>query len=433
MSLPAVLRRVHFAALTPLLGAAIAATAYFQDDRAWRFEFGRATDRCGLYLYLFGPILAGIAAFETWTHKRRFAELLDSLPQSGAARTRPFVLVSGIAVVLHVLVVAGYLVTAREAGAYGHVLWGLVVVQLASILGYVAVGVLVGWWARSPLAAPACAAAIILLNVEGPITQGRWREITTVGLGGGDVLGTKVSLHHAAIQVLVFLGLVMAVWVGPRFRSWQAGLLLVAGLGTAVVAGWRVSHLDEQRLVFDASALPYSCRGDAPQMCGPRDAAVAYPGIASALAEVAVPLRTAGVSGIPSQFSLDNPGSPQPPRGTGVVVLSSEKFRDPVARRAAAVVALTNPSTCDDPSPFAPTPPPKVLMPRWMIMGWLAERAHVDLKGQYPSDLVAALDRLPASVQHHWIQETFRAMWACDEKTLDFPPGVTLPAELGSR
>lgn len=426
----ALLRRAHYAALTPLLGAAIAATAYFQDDRAWRFELARATDRCGLYLYLFGPLLAGIAAFETWTHKRRLAELIDAMPQPPAARMRPFVLVVALGLALHVVVVAVYLGTAQEADAYGHVLWGLLAVQFASIPGYVAVGVLVGWWAWSPLAAPACAAVIILLNVEGPITQGRWREITTVGLGGGDALGTKVALHHALAQILVFVGLVVAVWVRPRFRAWQARALLAVGLVIAVAAGWRVTHLDQQRLVFDPAVLPYACSATAPHMCGPRDAAAAYPAIAAALADVAGPLRKAGISAIPQQFSLYYGGSPQPPQGTGVVVLSSEQLRDPMARRTAAVLALTNPSTCDDLSPFAPPPPPNVLMSRWMIMGWLAERTEVNLAGQYPSDLVAALDRLPISVQHRWLRETYRQMWACDTKAIAMPPDVKLPDSL---
>lgn len=427
------LRRVHYSALSPLLGAAIAATAYFQDDRAWRFELARATDRCGLYLYLFGPLLAGIAAFEAWTHKRRFADLAESLAQPRAARMRPFLLVTAMGLALHVLVVVVYLGTALASDAYGHILWGLLAIQFASIPGYVALGVLVGWWARSPLVAPGCAAVIILLNVEGPITEGRWRQITTVGLGGGDAFGTRVSLSHALAQILVFFGLVVAVWVRPRFRGWHATALLAAGLSLAGVAGWRVAHLSEQRLEFDPSVLPYTCVGAAPALCGPRDAARAFPAIAAALAEVALPLRRAGVTSIPTQFSLDYPGSPQPPRGTGVVALSSERFRDPTARRTAAVLAMSNPSTCDDLSPFAPPPPGNVILIRAMITGWLAKRTGANLDGQYPSDLVAALDRLPTEVQRRWLQQTVRSMWACDGNALAMPPGVPLPDFLTQR
>jgi hypothetical protein len=410
-----------------LLGAATAATAYFQDDRAWRFELARATDRCGLYLYLFGPLLAGIAAFETWTHKRRFADIAESLAQPASARMRPFVLVTAMGLALHVVVVGVYLGTALASDPYGRILWGLLAIQFAAIPGYVALGVLVGWWARSPLVAPAVAAVIILLNVEGPITQGRWRQITTVGLGGGDVLATRVSLAHAVAQVLVFLGLALAVWVRPRFRGWQATAFLAVGLSIAGIAGWRVAHMTEQRLEFDPSVLPYTCKGAAPAMCGPRDAARAYPAMAAALNEVAEPLRRAGVTSIPAQFSLDYPGSPQPPRGTGVVALSSERFRDPAARRVAAVLAMSNPSTCDDVSPFAPPPPDKVVLVRAMVTGWLAQRTDAAPDGRYPSDLVAALERLPADVQQRWLQHTFRSMWACDSRALAMPPGIPLP------
>jgi hypothetical protein len=413
-----------------LLG--LAAIYYGNEVMGWRFEYARAVDRCGLYLFIAGPVMAALVAWETWNERRRLLSLVGWLPHPWLVRFKPWVGAIAWFSLAHVVVLAVYLVTAWAAGAVGRPPVLGIVVQFAGIVGYVSLGAAVGWWAKSAVAAPVLGALLALANMEVGFTY-RVRNVTELGTGVVDQLGMRLSFSHALLQLVCFAGLALVVWPLRRRRS-NVQAVAVAGVLAAVVAAGLTTRGQDFRFTQDTSDAAPRCSTSLPRVCGPAELGGAYDRMSQDLRAYEEPLRAAGVSP-PAAYRIATLGLSTPEgvalsHGQGIITLGPELLHDAGVTRSALVFAAAEPQTCDDGNMTSGSQISLVVALRATMLGWLAYQLRFDAGHQYPSDIVWPLEKLPLSVQRSWVAATYPKLWACSPAGLSIPPGVAKPSWL---
>ena len=310
------LRRSAALPALPVLLAAVAAHIALR-PRPWAYEWFWAVYQFNFVTILIGPLLAGIAAWEGWRCSAA-ADLLDT-----GAQPRRVAAVSWLATFLWGLLVfavglVAVCVIVRLAGTPGApplAAIATVLPAIALVAAECAVGLLVGWWVRHVLAAPAAALGCFLLSlwlyVSGPTV------LIQVGGASGSMIGASVRVVPAMAQVAYFAAIVLlAVLLLARPRPWsragaaQSALASLAPVATAgILVLGSASFLVAQgpdRLQPAPEALV--CVGTAPQVCVAAGYVRYAAGARAALLPYLSRLTEAGVP-VPAKFAQNaNPG-----------------------------------------------------------------------------------------------------------------------------
>ena len=307
------LRRSAALPALPVLLAIVVAHIALR-PRLWAHEWFWAIYQFNFVTILIGPLLAGVAAWEGWRCSAA-ADLLDTgaQPRRVAAVTWLATLLWGLLVFVVGLVSVGIIVrVAGTPGAPPLAALASVLPAMGLLAAECAVGLLIGWWVRHVLAAPAAAVGCFLLSlwlyVSGPTV------LIEVGGASGSMIGVSVRVGPALAQLAYFAAVVLlAVLLVGRPRPWSGTPAALASLAPAATAGVLVlgtaSILVAQgpnRLQPAPEALV--CVGTAPQVCVSAGYVRYAAGARAALLPYLSRLTEAGVP-VPAKFAQDvNPG-----------------------------------------------------------------------------------------------------------------------------
>ena len=307
------LRRSAALPALPVLLAIVAAHIALR-PRLWAHEWFWAIYQFNFVTILIGPLLAGVAAWEGWRCSAA-ADLLDTgaQPRRVAAVTWLATLLCGLLVFVVGLVSVGIIVrVAGTPGAPPLAALASVLPAMGLLAAECAVGLLIGWWVRHVLAAPAAAVGCFLLSlwlyVSGPTV------LIEVGGASGSMIGVSVRVGPALAQLAYFAAVVLlAVLLVGRPRPWSGTPAALASLAPAATAGVLVlgtaSILVAQgpnRLQPAPEALV--CVGTAPQVCVSAGYVRYAAGARAALLPYLSRLTEAGVP-VPAKFAQNaNPG-----------------------------------------------------------------------------------------------------------------------------
>lgn len=307
------LRRSAALPALPVLLATVAAHIALR-PRPWAHEWFWAFYQFDFVTILIGPLLAGIAAWEGWRCASA-ADLLDTgtQPRRVAAVTWLATLLWGLLVFAVGLVAVCVIV--RLAGTPG---WPplAAIATMLPVIGLLAaecaVGLLVGWWVRHVLAAPAAALGCFLLSlwlyVSGPTV------FIEVGGASGSMIGVSIKVVPALAQVAYFAAVVLlAVLLVARPRPWSGTPGALASLAPAATAGVLVLGAATALVAQGPNRLQPApealvCVGTAPQVCVSAGYVRYAAGARAALLPYLSRLTEAGVP-VPAKFAQDvNPG-----------------------------------------------------------------------------------------------------------------------------
>ncbi|MFD0207169.1 MULTISPECIES: hypothetical protein [Saccharothrix] len=416
LSWTVVLRRsAGWLALPLSLGLAIFALTV--PEANWRFEWGRSMSAAGLYLFIASPLYAGLASFDTVFWRNRTAQVAEGIRDRDLIARLPWLCTAAIGLAVHAVVLLAIAVTAAVSGAVGAVHVEIIVVQLLSIAGFAALGGLVGLYTRSYLAAPVLALVCVGLNVLAP--TGPFRSLVTVGTGTKDLIELRPHPTQIALQVGVFTVLLVAALpvrlFTRRARTSVSAVLLAAVLVTGGVFGGSAQPLE-----FDQAEQV--CRQHEVAVCGPAALSDRFAAIGGALADVAAPLVAIGIP-VERRFVVLTDGGIAPPDVRAALFIGTEAVRDPERLAVAARRGVTSGAHCDSRSTAMPHD--SVVLGRAMLDGWLQRRLGLDQPGTYPTDLVDALEALPAPDVAHVLGAVYAAVVDCAEKVPLPGPGAS--------
>ncbi|MEU8079327.1 hypothetical protein AB0B31_28265 [Catellatospora citrea] len=420
-------RRISTRYVVIAVTVAIAAFAFANRGMAWRSEMGRALDGAGLALFISGPILAGLAGFETWQWRRRMESFASGLPNKRALVLAPWLGVTAIGLLVQTVALALHAITALTSNAIvGSLTVWPVVTQLAGVCGYTALGALVGWYVPSPIAAPSLATGIILLNVFGVSAGLHVRELTSFGTGAREFVGMTYNPEAVALQAICMLALACAA-SAPRVLSDKLrGLVQAVSVSVAIVAGAVVVLTAPPRVTADQH-MASSCMSEreltvcAPAAWRESDRRTLFTAVQGGVSL----LTSDGVTGIPLKYQVETAES-RLEKGTGLIVIEREYLNDSQAVHAAIAFAMAKADACDQPALEQQAIPAsgQVLAVRSTLSAIVGRRLGVDLAGMYDPSAVMGVASLAPRDQIRWVSDSLHKVWTCDPQ-VSLPPGVT--------
>lgn len=390
------------------LALALAGFALLSPDTEWRFEWGRALNMAGLYLFISSPLYAGLAAFDTVRQRRQLRALAEGLPDWRLADQVPWLGTAVLGLAVHLTVMAVIAVAAWQSDAVGSPYVSTMIIQAMSIAGFAALGGLVGSLSFSYLVPPALTLACIGLNVLVP--TGPFRNIVSVGTGQVDLLGLRPDPRHELVQSIVFGLVVVAALPIRRIRA-RARLVTMSAIPAVAVL-----------VAFVGASSPVLLRPVAYDkvcaevkgfdICGPEALRQDFSTIATALVPGAQVLRDSGVA-VPVAYEALPPGHVPPPSRL-MMVVTPQVLRDPPQLQAVARAALVGGQVCD----IGKIEPPDetVIIGRALLDGWLQESLGQVIEGTYPSALVNRLRAMPQQERSALITQLYGEINACSQR-----------------
>ena len=398
------LRRSVGRTAAPVMLAVVAAHVFLR-GRTWTHEWMWAVYQFGFVVILLGPLVAGVAAWEGW----RLSTAGDLLATS--LRSRWAMVQAWLATLAWGLLVyaAGFVTVVLLVLAGGppgwpdlHVL-GAMLPPVFLLAAEAAVGMLVGWWLRHALAAPAAALACFGVSLwcyaAGP------SQFITVGGATSSLVGLAPRPGVELAQVLCFAAVALvAVLLAARPRPYSpvpsarservpaavSGVVLVAAVGLLS------SQSDN---VLEHVGAQLSCTGRAPSVCVAAGYRSEAAGARAALLPYVERLRAAGAP-VPVSFAQDV----QPGRVTAGPVDASFLLGD----RSEAPFLVLN--SYLDKDCFASAP--SSLQDEWSAMiTWLDPRIAKGSGGDGGLPVVARGPSTPA--QRAWVRRVIADLSAC--------------------
>ncbi len=422
-SAPMALRHAASYSLARYLVWFVAATAisiFVVADRwDWRFEMARATDAGGLYLLLVLPCWFGLAVWEAQRTRVGQLQVLAPVQAPGRALALSCAGVGVWAVGFHVLFVLGLIAVSFQAGGFGYPLLLLPLVQLISIAGFVAAGALLGWNARSPLAAPLAGGGLFVLTLL--LTEvTNIRRLAGLGTGGHDFYGTAPGRFGLLVQASAPALAIVSVIVGARVR--RGGLRLTHAASGFLIGALVLFTLFGPPRADSTASYREVCGTQRRTMCAP---ATYEPRIddLTLMADASGDLITELGGVVPERMvAAEMVGAPQP--GEAVMIFEApDLFGDTEALRRAQITALVQPVSCD--WELGPS------LQQWEIYGLLEEyvlystaRLDVPIEGRAKDDLLVQFLALSEPQRRSWMAETTEAMWQCRADDLGLPDSL---------
>jgi hypothetical protein len=401
--------------LPVLLG--LASYGLVSEFNLWRFEYPRAADRAGVYLFFAGPVLAGVCAWNAYRWRRSLKGLEEGLPVPGLIWRASWLPVGIVAVTVHCIVVTVHLVIARFSGAIGEVDVRALLVQFLAVLACCAFGALVGGLSNGPMAAPALLLAMLAANTL--LAQWGFRRFTQVGTGAADFVDLRYAGGYLWPKAALYLAMVLLA-LPLRWSSWSrlADRLRTTTLATAavvcIILVWVYSGP-----MLELRPEPRQCTGSGPVVCVPESMVSKRAEIDAAVGRAVSILREGGVTSGPARIDVISRGATFVPKGEAGLLVSGATLHDERALRREVARAFSGAQMCDDLTATS-GPPDNVIMARAALDGWLQTKTDSVEDGSFPPDAVQALDRGTKDQQRHALETLFTGVWNCS-------PSVELP------
>lgn len=407
-------------------GVGIALALWLSEStHEFRFEWQWASAESGTWLFFAGAIIAGTSAWEAWLTRQRGETLTAGSRSPHAGRLSVFTGAVTWWLALHVLIVAAHLVAAALSEAIGEAAVLHLLAQFSAVAGYCGLGVAVGWWIRSPLAAPVLA-ALILLSVPEPIPGISLRGLTWFG-SAASLVGLRFEPLSLMLKLCFFAGLVLLGIAVPR--QILAGRVLTA-LGCMVAIAAAVPAVMPRADLEGVPIAHHTCRSVSEiVVCGPPELEAILGTTGHEVAPVVADLQRLGVDP-PTKFRVHGRGGPVVPEpGVGWLSVSKAPRHGEVEiPRHVLVEAVTVPTSCGDPSEDRWV---ETMVVREAVYGWVLSRWGIETSGGQPlysPDLISDLHGVSAAAQRDWFVETYTALWRCEEAGLRLPDGVSHPS-----
>lgn len=391
----------------------------------FRYEWQWASAESGRWLFYAGALIAGASAWEAWLTRRRNEALTTGSPNHHAGRFSVFIGAAAWWLALHLLIVGAHLSVAAWSGAIGEPALLHLLAQVAAVAGWCGLGAAVGWWIRSPLAAPTLA-ALILLSVPDPIPDVTLRGLTWFG-SDTSLVGLRFEPVGLVLKLCFFTGLVLLMIETPR-RITTGRALAALGLTTAVAAA-----VPAVVLRADLEPVPvadHACTMESEiTVCGPPEIDSALPTVGRELGPIVADLRGLGVAP-PTTFRVHGLGGAAAAEpGIGWLPISGAPRHSGLGiPRQALVQAATVPTSCGEPSAEKRN---ETMVLREAVYGWALNELGVDVPHNpplYSPDLINDLRTIPTAAQRGWFVDTYTALWHCAETGLRLPEGVSHPS-----
>ena len=392
----------------------------------FRYEWYWASAESGSWLFFGGAVLAGASAWKAWLTRRRNQALTTAAPNPHAGRFSVFVGVVTWWLALHLLILAAHLVTAGLSGAVGEPAMLHLLTQFVAVVGWCGLGVAVGWWIRSPLAAPVLA-ALILISVPDPLPGVSLRGLTWFG-SAASLVGMRFEPLALGLKLGFFAGLALLVVTTPR-HGFAGRVLTVFGVTIAVAAA--MLAVVPRSDLKPVPIADHTCTPDLSKIvvCGPPELKPRLSDISQALEPIVDDLQNLGVDP-PATFRVHGRGgavAPEP--GVGWLAIAAVPLRSDVDIPTHALVeAATVPTSCGDPDEDSWV---ETMVLREAVYGWVLREWEVtaaDGSVLYSPDLINDLHSLPPAKQREWFVEAYTTLWQCTESGLWLPEGITHPS-----
>ncbi|GAA0960318.1 hypothetical protein GCM10009554_75240 [Kribbella koreensis] len=376
----------------------------------WRFEYPRAADRPGVYLFFAGPVLAGVCAWNAYRWRLSLKGLQEGLPVPGLIWRASWLPVGIVAVLVHCIVVTTHLVIARVSGAIGEIDPRALLVQFIAVLACCAFGALIGGVSNGPLAAPALLLGMLAANTL--LAQWGFRRFTQVGTGAADFVDLRYAGGYLWPKAALYVAVVLLA-LPLRWSSWGrlADLLRTTALTVAAVVSvilvWVYSGP-----MLELHPEPRQCAGSSPEVCVPMSMVSKRAEIDAAVGRAVTALRAGGVTSGPARVDVISRGATSVPKGQAGLLVSGATLHDERALRREVARAFSGAQMCDDLTATA-GPPDNVIMSRAALDGWLQTRTDSVEDGSFPPEAVQALDRGTKEEQHRALATLFTGVWNC--------------------
>lgn len=376
----------------------------------WYYDSARAVDRGGLYLFLASPLYAGMACLLTMQWRRSWDSFSLPAPIRGLTAGTPWLWIAGQGVAFHVVVVVTLWVVAKAHTAIGHPDLLSTAVQFLSILGFSALGGIVGRFARSELAAVSLGGGILVLNVAFPSLY--FRVISDVGTGDSDLALRPYATEPLALKAVVFTGLIIAGIPIRRIPAWARKIVSLLGLSMTLGAVIGLYNYTGPRTIPVApSSANWSCFDEQDvEVCGPHvmyglfgEMAESAGSAVAVLADVGVKApRRAVIATDPREASIS----------TVMLELGPTEVRRGQSLQA-VIYAYTAAPHCDVGEGPSSVPDESVLLARAALYGWLQYRLDSVVEGSFPSVVVENIRKLPSAAQALEIRRLYTMTQSC--------------------
>lgn len=383
--------------------------AMWAGEWAWSMDWVNGLPLAG------GPFLAGVTA--TVVYRFRDLGLLELVGQTRRGRwLLPALIGSALlgSLVAWALIGTGVLLmtAARSSLPVRHLEW--LVLAPAALMGYAAVGTLVGRAVSRAWAAPL--AFLTTFGLSYLAAGGSVPSLFRVGGSAGTLAGQTLSWQfaawvvavHAALAVLALTALAITAPGRRGLRQGRLALALAVVIALVVVA---IAH-PSPRLVF-ADNLAYTCAGRVVRTCMLDDTASSLPRVATVIDRYAAQLHQMGAQ-TPSRFVQSVPGQ-QVASSDGVLAFGAQDVNSAADIDSSGASLVTAPAPC--PQYFGNQPPERALQAQVVLEALL--RYRVDpLRFPAPDGAVQMWFDTRGTA---WAVATYERMRSCDLDAIDVP------------
>jgi len=387
-------------------GSGVCATiALTNTHQLWRFEYARAADLCGEYLFFSAPILCAVAALHAQRLTALTAESASSFPNPLAGAHRSWRRFAALGAVLHlaILSVAAFVVW-RSHGVESFSAQPYVR-QLGLIVSASALGSLLGARVRSVALSGAIFGLGLLVALLIPGTH--LRPFLLAGSGTFDFTYQKYSNRLIVLTVVAATAALLAATGLPhstRPIRW-ARRSAAALLGVVAV----VLLLPTSTFGLVDVSPSTSCMEQVPRVCGPTAMEVGTTEVGDIARSVrsAVPPDVAAV--MPTSLELIRPGGVNP-QGNGVE-FQSFQLDDWASLVQSTIATLSGQNAC-----LGQLPESEInnqVLGAAIVSGWIQLTTKNVVEGSFPSREVAMLRSLPEGQQIHVLISLCNQVWSC--------------------
>lgn len=398
------------AALYLIVSGLLAWTTLTAAGTDWRFEFARASDAAGQYLFFSAPILLALCALSAQRRAGLIRELAPVLPQPQLGARATWVPYVALASSFHAIVLMIAVGMAWRSEAAFLVSYQPFLRQFLLIVALAAAGSLIGSLARSVALPGAVMILSLVVAVLLPFTG--LRPFLLAGAGTFDFAFQGYSPRLMLLHLLVAVGMLLPTvpWRhAPRAASAArtiASNVLLAVAAVIMVSGTAYSLVDLR--------VQESCQIQSPTVCAPKPLEHVLLQAADASQSVIHELPRGTRPILPSRLTLAAAGTR--PKDPGVVEFDTAMAGHPGSLERSVIATMSGQRAC------SPDLPPKILQGQVLgsatISGWLQRRLNVDQDGTYPSDMVSRLQEYAAAEQDQIVESVLKQVWSCSEVDL---------------
>jgi hypothetical protein len=372
----------------------------------WQYEYARAADAAGEYLFICAPLLCAIVALNArlvLVASGAFA-VGSANPRAGAYRT--WTKFAALAALVHAIVLGAALFVVWRSDGIRTLSPQPFVRQFAMIVLACALGAFLGAWIRSLVFPAVVFVLTIFVALLVPATH--LRPFLLAGWGTFDFTYQRYAASLLLVTCVAAAGAMAASCWATRWR--RVALIATRALAGVAVVTVITGLSREETFRLDWRDRPAYCLQQEPEVCAP----AAMDPIAFEVGDVARGVSSAVPAVVahefPSRLDLVAPGRHEAAPGDVEVETADARDYDAVAYQT--IRALSGANLCADALPAQKVE--AQMVGGAVVIGWLEHAVGIDLPGSYPSDLTAKLMSLPRMRQSAVVAQVMRQVRSCE-------------------